>query len=64
MYPFNFKRCEKKKNEMNGMPHKQTPDTDNLTKAIKDSLLDQDSKVWYEKCEKRWAFRGSIIIFV
>jgi Holliday junction resolvase RusA-like endonuclease len=55
---------EKKKEKMNGLPHEQTPDTDNLTKALKDCLLDQDSSVWNEKAEKRWAYKGSIIIFV
>lgn len=55
---------QKKKEKMNGMPHEQTPDTDNLVKSLKDSLLENDSSVWYEKAEKRWAYKGSIIIFV
>ena len=54
---------KKKKEQMNGLPHKQKPDTDNLVKSVKDSLLKDDSVVWWEKAEKRWAYKGSIIIF-
>ena len=54
---------EKKKERMNGLPCKVQPDTDNITKAIKDALRKQDSDVWFEKAEKRWAYKGSIIIY-
>lgn len=54
---------KKKKEQMNGMPCLTKPDTDNITKAIKDALLKDDSGVWWEKAEKRWAYVGSIIIF-
>lgn len=54
---------QKKKELMNGMPHEQKPDTDNITKAIKDTMLKNDSKVWFESCQKRWAYKGSILIF-
>ncbi len=54
---------EKKKERMNGTPCKVKPDTDNLTKAVKDCLRKNDSDIWYEKAEKRWAFRGSILIY-
>jgi Holliday junction resolvase RusA-like endonuclease len=54
---------KKKKEQMNGLPHKQKPDTDNLTKSVKDALKKDDSDVWWEKAEKRWAYKGSIIIF-
>lgn len=54
---------EKKKAKMNGMPHEPRPDTDNITKAIKDTLRKEDSDIWWEKAEKRWAYKGSIIIF-
>lgn len=53
----------KKKERMNGMPCEVKPDTDNITKAIKDTLRKNDSDIWYEKAEKRWAYHGSIIIF-
>jgi Holliday junction resolvase RusA-like endonuclease len=54
---------KKKKTLMNGMPCETKPDTDNITKAVKDTLKKDDSDVWYEKAEKRWAYKGSIIIF-
>ncbi len=54
---------EKKKLKMNGLPNKSKPDTDNITKAIKDALKKDDSDVWFEKAEKRWAYTGSILIF-
>lgn len=54
---------EKKKERMNGMPCEVKPDTDNITKAIKDALRKNDSDIWYEKAEKRWAYKGSIIIY-
>jgi Holliday junction resolvase RusA-like endonuclease len=53
----------KKKEEMNRLPCEVKPDTDNLTKAVKDTLRKQDSDIWWEKAEKRWAHKGSIIIF-
>lgn len=53
----------KKKERMNGLPCEVKPDTDNITKAIKDTLRKNDSDIWYEKAEKRWAYHGSIIIF-
>lgn len=55
---------DKKKERMNGLPCMVKPDTDNITKAIKDTLMKNDSAVWYEKAEKRWAYRGSILIFM
>lgn len=54
---------EKKKQRMNGLPCKVKPDTDNITKGIKDALKKNDSDIWWEKAEKRWAYNGSIIIF-
>jgi len=53
----------KKKERMNGLPCEVKPDTDNITKAVKDTLRKNDSDIWYEKAEKRWAYHGSIIIF-
>lgn len=55
---------EKKKKQMNGLPCLSKPDTDNITKAVKDALKKNDGDVWYEKAEKRWAYKGSIIIFI
>ena len=53
----------KKKDRMNGFPCEVKPDTDNLTKALKDTLRKNDSDIWWEKAQKRWAYKGSIIIF-
>ena len=53
----------KKKETMNGLPCKVKPDTDNLTKAIKDTFCVNDSHIWKETAEKRWAYKGSVIIF-
>jgi Holliday junction resolvase RusA-like endonuclease len=52
----------KKKAEMDGQPHQQKPDTDNLTKAVKDVLCDDDSYVWRELAEKRWSQTGYVTI--
>lgn len=54
---------KKKKAKMNGMPCENKPDTDNITKAVKDTLRKEDGDIWWEKAEKRWAYKGSIIIF-
>lgn len=53
----------KKKLQMNGTPCKVKPDTDNITKGIKDCFSENDSNIWYERAEKRWAYRGSILIY-
>ena len=53
----------KKKERMNRLPCETKPDTDNITKAVKDTLKKNDAEVWWEKAEKRWAYKGSIIIF-
>jgi Holliday junction resolvase RusA-like endonuclease len=53
----------KQKEKMNGLPCKVKPDTDNLLKAIKDTFCDNDSHIWKETAEKRWGFKGSVIIF-
>lgn len=44
-------KCE----DMNGKPHKQTPDVDNLLKGLLDALYEDDSAVWSVWPEKRWA---------
>lgn len=54
---------EKKKVKMEGEPHKQTPDLDNLIKAFKDALLIQDSHIHtYHKMQKIWGRSGQIIL--
>jgi Holliday junction resolvase RusA-like endonuclease len=54
---------KKKKSLMDRMPHKQTPDVDNLVKALMDTLKKDDSDVWKTTLESRWAYKGSIVIF-
>jgi Holliday junction resolvase RusA-like endonuclease len=54
---------EKKKEAMVGMPCKVRPDTDNITKGVKDALKVEDGDIWWEKAEKRWAYYGSILIY-
>jgi Holliday junction resolvase RusA-like endonuclease len=54
---------EKKKEKMNALPCKVKPDIDNIVKGLMDALKDSDSDVWSIKAEKRWAYKGSIIIF-
>jgi Holliday junction resolvase RusA-like endonuclease len=53
---------EKKKKSMDGQPHKQRPDIDNLIKAIQDTLLEEDSAVFYVVAVKKWKRKGSIVI--
>ena len=54
---------KKKKEKMNGLPMKVKPDTDNLIKAVKDTFCQNDSHIWKEISEKRWGYKGSVIIF-
>lgn len=53
---------EKRREAMDGQPHQQRPDTDNLTKAVKDSLAIDDSYVWDEHSTKYWGRTGSVMI--
>lgn len=53
---------KKKRAEMLGQPHQQKPDVDNLTKAILDAVLKDDSGVWDVRTTKRWSEIGCIEI--
>jgi Holliday junction resolvase RusA-like endonuclease len=53
---------EKKKESLNGQPHKQKPDKDNLEKGVLDALCEEDSYVWDGRVTKLWAYKGSVII--
>lgn len=46
--------------EMEGQPHKQRPDIDNLVKAVLDALCEDDSYVHTVVATKIWAKEGSI----
>jgi len=52
---------QRRKREMRGQPHQQKPDIDNLTKAVLDALVPDDSVIWsLDKLEKRWADTAAI----
>jgi|LakMenEpi03Aug12_release.lakeMendotaPanAssembly.Ray.scaffolds.fasta_scaffold327006_3 Holliday junction resolvase RusA-like endonuclease len=53
------KKCER----MCGQPHMVKPDLDNLIKAFKDALCENDSFVHTYGCMKKvWGYEGAIII--
>ena len=52
----------KKKDGMDGTPHKQTPDIDNYVKACYDALYSEDSHIWTTTASKLWGYQGKIII--
>jgi len=53
---------KKKKDEMDGKPHTQIPDIDNLAKALLDAIFDDDSHIWDARFTKLWGKVGKIII--
>jgi len=53
----------KKKQQSNKMPCTVKPDSDNLVKGVMDTFCTNDSHIWKIQVEKRWAYKGSIIIF-
>ncbi|MEQ9868746.1 RusA family crossover junction endodeoxyribonuclease [Pectobacterium odoriferum] len=53
---------KKKRSEMNGKPHQQKPDKDNLEKALLDAIFDDDSRVWDGRVSKIWGEVGQIMI--
>lgn len=54
---------QKKRLEMDGQGHTQTPDLDNLIKGFKDALAKNDSYVYeYDFMRKEWGEFGSIEI--
>lgn len=53
---------QKKKLAMNGQPHTQKPDLDNLCKALFDSVFESDSQIWKFRAEKRWRITPGILI--
>lgn len=50
----------KKKLLMEGKPHTQRPDIDNLAKAFMDALCEDDSYVYSLKAVKLWSNEGYI----
>jgi Holliday junction resolvase RusA-like endonuclease len=57
---------KRKRVRMEGAPHQQKPDVDNLTKAIMDALLPGgDERVWHLAGQRKtWAVEGSVEITV
>lgn len=53
---------QKKRAAMNGQPHQQKPDSDNLAKSLLDALFGDDAHVWDLRVTKRWGEHGQIII--
>jgi len=47
---------------MDGRPHQQKPDKDNLEKACLDALYGDDSGVWDLRVTKVWGAKGEIIV--
>lgn len=53
----------KKRAEMDGEPHTQTPDIDNLMKALFDAHMSDDSGIHtIGRLHKRWGTNGMIIV--
>jgi len=53
---------KKKMVAMDGMPHQQQKDVDNLCKSVLDALYENDSCVWDIRLTKVWGRTGKIII--
>ena len=51
-----------KKFTMDGEPHQQRPDKDNLEKALLDAIFQEDCRIWDGRCSKVWGYEGKIII--
>jgi len=65
LIPMPISWSKKKCKKMNGTPHLQTPDLDNLVKALQDCLLSNDAAVWhYSDIRKIWGESGAIMIGV
>jgi Holliday junction resolvase RusA-like endonuclease len=54
---------KKKKAENNRKKHTQTPDKDNLEKAVLDALFKNDSQVWDGRVTKIWSYNPAIIVY-
>lgn len=54
---------EKKKREHLGTPHTQTPDKDNLEKALLDAKYSNDSHMWCGGVSKRWGASAQIRVW-
>ena len=53
---------KKKRAEMDGKPHQQKPDVDNLGKALLDAVYCDDACVWDIRFIKLWSVDGRITL--
>lgn len=53
---------KKKREAMEGTPHQQKSDLDNLIKSVCDALREDDSTIWDVSARKLWAKEGKIVI--
>ena len=53
---------KKKRATMDNQPHKQTPDKDNMEKALLDAIYGDDSHKWDGRVTKVWGKVGQIIV--
>ncbi len=53
---------KKKRAAMDGRPHQQKKDVDNLLKAVLDAMYKDDACVWDIRVSKFWGYEGKIII--
>ena len=54
---------KKKRVAMDGQPHQQTPDKDNLEKALLDALFQNDAHIWDGRVTKLWGYSGKIVVW-
>jgi len=60
--PFPKSYSEKIKKQLDGRPHMQKPDLDNLLKALGDAIYQDDSGIYDIWVTKRWGHEGKIMI--
>lgn len=53
---------KKKRAAMDGNPHQQKPDKDNLEKAVMDAIFKDDSHIWDGRVTKVWGENGKILV--
>lgn len=53
---------KKKREAVNGAPHKAKPDIDNLLKALLDSVFNDDAHIYDIRAIKKWGENGQIVI--
>lgn len=51
------------RNAMDGKPHRQKPDLDNLLKAVSDAALSEDKQIHTITAKKVWGEVGKIILY-